>query len=609
MFNGPQSILMIGGSVADTEWIQWALGGKWGTPFELTHAYRFSEGLRKIKEGYDIVLWDSDLPGGPDLLLLNQLITASPQTPILILSDFENQEVGDLVICSGADDFLVKKQIPPRALARIIRQACLRKKNKNQKFIPSYEIMTDELQNLDSSMHLLIRTIDLMNETPLNSEQRKCVDIAQNALQVMKNNMNFNLDTMMIAKNRFISYSYESFSLGQILKQTFLLSEDTLNIKIDSFINEKCNDQIKFDLVRFKEIIYNFIYVLAKYLQWKTIRSNVSQFSTNTCVIEFMDTGFGSSSYQTEKAFNLNEGKMFLVKNIIEHLGGKLIVKDDFKFEIHFPVEFINISGKYRNILIIDDEIEFAKMTSYLLECVPYRTVIKTNGKDGINALKREKFDLAICDIGLPDINGLELIHKIRESGDDIPFIITTGFYDFKERADTQNLTYVSIIEKPYVNSEFLELVQKMMTLTSEASKLKMKLIDQGDPINVLVVDDADDARKLIQYYARNMPYKLFLAENGKSAVDLFLKEKIDIIFMDLQMPIMNGFDAIKEIREIEQRENRSKAPIFALTAYSLPEDIDRCLSIGATNVLLKPIKKSLFHDTILKYSNSERVA
>ena len=112
-------------------------------------------------------------------------------------------------------------------------------------------------------------------------------------------------------------------------------------------------------------------------------------------------------------------------------------------------------------------------------------------------------------------------------------------------------------------------------------------------PLNILLVEDAEDNRLLILEYLRDMTtWRVDLAENGLEAVTKCAARTYDLIFMDMQMPIMDGYTATRQVRAAEQAMKRSPVPIIALTAYALKEDSQKCVDAGCTAYLTKPIRK-----------------
>lgn len=110
---------------------------------------------------------------------------------------------------------------------------------------------------------------------------------------------------------------------------------------------------------------------------------------------------------------------------------------------------------------------------------------------------------------------------------------------------------------------------------------------------NLLLVDDSAENRNLIKVFLKNTNYKITEAENGEIAVARVKKDKFDIILMDMQMPILDGYSATQQIRDWEKQSHNAKTPIVALTAYALLEEQQKSLSVGCDIHLTKPIKKA----------------
>ena len=115
-------------------------------------------------------------------------------------------------------------------------------------------------------------------------------------------------------------------------------------------------------------------------------------------------------------------------------------------------------------------------------------------------------------------------------------------------------------------------------------------------------MDDSEDNRRLIQAYLRNFPYRIDLAENGEIAVEKFMTGRYDLVLMDLQMPVMDGYEATRKIREWEKAHLAGTIPIIALTAHAFREKGQKSLNAGCTDHLTKPIKKMVLLENIQKY-------
>jgi PAS domain S-box-containing protein len=140
-------------------------------------------------------------------------------------------------------------------------------------------------------------------------------------------------------------------------------------------------------------------------------------------------------------------------------------------------------------------------------------------------------------------------------------------------------------------------------TLDKTASELDyLKEINNIPPLKILLVEDTLDLQKLMQLYFKKTNFQLDLAENGKIAFEKYTQNKFDLILMDMQMPVMDGATATKEIRKWELANNKKKVPIFALTGNAFKEDAEISLQAGCDLHLVKPVQRKILFDSIINY-------
>ena len=124
-----------------------------------------------------------------------------------------------------------------------------------------------------------------------------------------------------------------------------------------------------------------------------------------------------------------------------------------------------------------------------------------------------------------------------------------------------------------------------------------------GEPRRILLADDSDDNAFLLQVHLSREAYVLERVENGAQAVERFAAEAFDLVLMDMQMPVMDGYEATRRIRAWEAREGRQPIPIVALTAHAFKEDRDRAFAAGCTDYLTKPIRKARLLGAVARHS------
>jgi CheY-like chemotaxis protein len=122
-------------------------------------------------------------------------------------------------------------------------------------------------------------------------------------------------------------------------------------------------------------------------------------------------------------------------------------------------------------------------------------------------------------------------------------------------------------------------------------------------PLKILLVEDMEDNRVLVSVFLKAPPYKLDLAEHGAAGVEKFQSGQYDLVFMDIQMPIMDGYEAIRVMRRWEQEQQRGQTPIIALTGNTHAEDIEKARAAGFTAHVTKPLKKTTLLEAIQRYA------
>lgn len=123
-------------------------------------------------------------------------------------------------------------------------------------------------------------------------------------------------------------------------------------------------------------------------------------------------------------------------------------------------------------------------------------------------------------------------------------------------------------------------------------------------PIKILVAEDNEANQFLIKAITKNMEWEITVVDDGEQAVEAYKKDTFDLIMMDIQMPILNGYEATKIIRTIEE-EKGIHTPIVALTAYAMKSDKDSCIEAGMDDYISKPFKRQQFLDMVSKTLNS----
>ncbi|MCD4773633.1 MAG: response regulator [Bacteroidales bacterium] len=257
------------------------------------------------------------------------------------------------------------------------------------------------------------------------------------------------------------------------------------------------------------------------------------------------------------------------------------------------------IDRKIKNLLLIEDDENLRKSIIKIIREENTNIIEADSGKKAIEYLSSTKIDCVILDLGLPDMTGFELLDKLNnEKSISIPPII---IYTGKDLSKEEN----QILEK-YANSIILKGVKSEERLLDETSlflhKIVSDLSDKQQEVienlhdsetifknkKVLLVDD--DMRNIfaLSKILKKKGMEVFRAENGKIAIEILEKNTdIDIILLDVMMPVMDGYETSQKIRNIKEIKN---IPIISLTAKAMKEDKQKCIDAGSNDYITKPL-------------------
>ena len=203
----------------------------------------------------------------------------------------------------------------------------------------------------------------------------------------------------------------------------------------------------------------------------------------------------------------------------------------------------------------------------------------------------------------MPGMDGFQVAERIKAIGyDGMPLLMLTSD-DLKiELARVSRLGLDAYLVKPVRRLELFEAIAAAMTRHNgdlrpagekSAASSAGALGAPGRPLRVLLTEDSRDNRILIRAYLKKSGARVDEAENGLIAVEKAKTEKYDLVLMDIQMPVMDGLEAMRLIRQRERQDGLERTPIIALTASALENDVRRSLDAGADLHVSKPVKKA----------------
>jgi len=256
------------------------------------------------------------------------------------------------------------------------------------------------------------------------------------------------------------------------------------------------------------------------------------------------------------------------------------------------------ISRKMKNLLIIEDDENSRKAMRKLIGNGDVKCFEAGTGKEALAIFKENHIDCIVLDIGLPDISGFELIHKLGEVKDILPPVIVYTGKELTREENNELQKYAETIiikgaksEERLLDETALFLHRTISNLPEAKQRIITNMYDKEMIFNskeILLVDD--DMRNVfaLSKILKDLGMKITKAENGLAALEILNSHPgIDLVLMDIMMPVMDGYEAMKKIRS---QVEFAQLPVIALTAKAMKEDKQKCIDAGANDYITKPV-------------------
>jgi len=323
---------------------------------------------------------------------------------------------------------------------------------------------------------------------------------------------------------------------------------------------------------------------------------------------------FTQADSSTTRRFGGTGLGLAICNRLVALLGGSLCVQSTegegstFTFELPCSSSLEVLGAKARwsadkliglSALVVDDNATNRRILRDMLRNWGMKPVLAESGVEALKILRAahetsDTFTLLLLDAQMPDLDGFQLAQQIvRESLMPRATIMMLSSIGLGvERARLNKLGITQALTKPIAQDDLLVSILEALGTKKDAAHadtMMLPLVKRTRPLRVLLAEDNMINQKLATRLLAKLGHETVVVENGQEALDRFLDEHFDLVFMDLQMPTMGGFEAVARIRELEL-ERGTHTPIIAMTAHALQGDRERCIEGGMDEYVAKPI-------------------
>ncbi|MEM8899892.1 MAG: response regulator, partial [Bacteroidota bacterium] len=395
-------------------------------------------------------------------------------------------------------------------------------------------------------------------------------------------------------------------------------------------IEENTQKGIIGDVVRVKQVLINLVSNAIKFTDRGRVYVKVTsiQVPEGQYGWQFMveDTGIGIPQDKIDQlfqAFNQADTSttrkyggtglgLSISKRLIELMGGKIWVETQegvgskFFFTVIAPVaniaEQIKPLTKDREtdiqILILDDHALRAEILSKQLETIGITSEVVFQAEEVLQRLKDNEFSLIITHSSYEKSDVFVFCQSCKSQHPHLPILMLSS----TENANVSAELVDKVILKPFRQRQLIRCIHSLLGIPIQ-TEVKVTPAStqqtQAASLSILLVEDNLVNQKIAKRMFDSLGYTVDLANNGEEAVKKLSEQGYDLVFMDVQMPIMDGLTATRFIRKSKASDS---LPIIAMTANALPEDREACLDAGMNDYLAKPIKPKFLQDMINKW-------